>query len=199
MVKINDKSRFYRNNEVLSTVETLFIQQDKMNTNRYFYSNPIQYQIEKASRNDREAILKVMEPWNMHHVPSEEMDELDLSCFFVARVSGNIVGAAGYKLLTTEKGKTTLLGIRPELSGMGLGRALQDARLEAMYALGIKRVVTNADRPETIIWYKKHYGYREIGSLKKICDFGLSDVDHWTTLEMDLEKYMRTKADRVEK
>ncbi|MCG8343914.1 MAG: GNAT family N-acetyltransferase [Chlorobiales bacterium] len=170
-----------------------------MNTNRYFYPNPMQYQIEKASRNDREAILKVMEPWNMHHVPSEEMDELDLSCFFVARVSGNIVGAAGYKLLTTEKGKTTLLGIRPEFSGMGLGRALQDARLEAMYALGIKRVVTNADRPETIIWYKKHYGYREIGSLKKICDFGLSDVDHWTTLEMDLEKYMSTKTDRVEK
>lgn len=159
----------------------------------------MQYQIEKASQDDREAILKVMEPWNMHHVPSEEMDELDLSCFFVARVSGKVAGAAGYKLLSSEKGKTTLLGIRPEFSGMGLGRALQDARLEAMYALGVKRVVTNADRPETIIWYKKHYGYREIGSLKKVCDFSLSDVDHWTTLEMDLDAYMCSKAAREER
>lgn len=156
----------------------------------------MQYQIEKASPGDREAILKVMKPWNMHHVPSAEMAELDLSCFFVARISGNIVGAAGYKLLSPKKGKTTLLGILPEFSGMGIGRALQDRRLEAMHSAGIKTVETNADRTETITWYKKHYGYREIGSLKKLRDFSLSDVDHWTTLEMDLDVYMSSKTDR---
>ncbi len=148
------------------------------------------YTIEKASPDDYAAILHVMELWNMHHVPSAEMDVLDLSCFFVARLSGHVAGAAGYKLLSPGKGKTTLLGIRPEFSGMGIGKALQNARLDAMYEAGVRTVLTNADRPETIIWYKKYYGYRQIGVLKKICDFSLSDVDHWSTLEMDLEAYV---------
>jgi ribosomal-protein-alanine N-acetyltransferase len=152
--------------------------------------------IEKASPGDFEAILKVMEPWNMHHVPSREMEELDLACFFVARVSGHVAGAAGYRQLSPTEGKTTLLGILPEFSGMGIGKALQDARLEAMHSLGIRRVTTNADRPETILWYKKHYGYRQVGTLKKICDFSLSDVDHWTTLEMDLDAYMLSRSAR---
>ncbi len=154
------------------------------------------YTIEKASSDDYAAILNVMEPWNMHHVPSAEMGELDLSCFFVARLSGHVAGAAGYTLLSPGKGKTTLLGIRPEFAGMGIGKALQNARLEAMYAAGVKSLLTNADRPETILWYKKHYGYRQIGVLKKICDFSLSDVDHWSTLEMDLETYMLSKPAR---
>ena len=154
------------------------------------------FTIEKASPDDYTAILSVMEPWNMHHVPSAEMESLDLSCFFVARVAGHVAGAAGYKLLTKTEGKTTLLGIRPEFSGLGIGRALQDARLEAMFGAGIKRVITNADRPETILWYKKHYGYREIGTLKKICDFSLSAVDHWTTLDMDLDAFMLSRPAR---
>ena len=95
------------------------------------------YTIEKASPDDYAAILHVMELWNMHHVPSAEMDVLDLSCFFVARLSGHVAGAAGYKLLSPGKGKTTLLGIRPEFSGMGIGKALQNARLDAMYEAGV--------------------------------------------------------------
>ncbi|NTW10011.1 MAG: GNAT family N-acetyltransferase [Chlorobiaceae bacterium] len=156
------------------------------------------YIIEKASPEDLAAILKVMAYWNMHHVPSAEMEELDLSCFFVARVSGQLAGAAGYKILSPGQGKTTLLGIRPEFSGMGIGKALQDARLDAMYNAGVKKVTTNADREETILWYKKHYGYRQIGTIKKICDFSLSDIDHWTTLEMDLEEFMRSWTLRQE-
>jgi 3-keto-5-aminohexanoate cleavage enzyme len=151
------------------------------------------YTIERASPGDHRTILNIMEHWNMHHVPSAEMEELDLSCFFVARLSDRVAGAAGYKLLSPGEGKTTLLGIRPEFSGMGIGRALQDARLEAMYEAGVRRVLTNADRPETLLWYKKHYGYRQIGTVKKICDFSLSDVDHWSTLEMDLEAYMLSR------
>lgn len=146
--------------------------------------------IEKASVEDYAAILSVMESWNMHHIPSAEMEELDLSCFFVARLSGHVAGAAGYKVLSPDKGKTTLLGIRPQFSGMGIGRDLQNAMLDTMYNAGIRTVLTNTDRPETILWYKKHYGYRQIGTLKKICNFSLPDVDHWCTLEMDLEAYM---------
>ena len=39
-------------------------------------------------------------------------------------------------------------------------------------SLGRKAVVTNADRPETIDWYKRKLGYREIGSLEKVHEFG---------------------------
>ena len=154
------------------------------------------YHIEKARPEDTGAILKVMEAWNMHHVPSLEMEELDLSCFFVARSSGQVIGASGYKILSETRGKTTLLGVFPEFSGVGIGKELQNIRLEAMYKAGVKRVVTNADRPETIVWYKKHFGYREVGRVQKLCPFGLTDVDHWTTLEMDLDEFFRSRGER---
>jgi ribosomal-protein-alanine N-acetyltransferase len=56
--------------------------------------------------------------------------------------------------------------------------------------------VTNADRTETIRWYQKHYDYRQLGTLNKLCDFSLSDVDCSTTLEMDLEDWMRLRPAR---
>ena len=155
------------------------------------------YRIEKARLGDLEAIFKVMEPWNMHHVPSLEMDALDLKYFFVARsAEGQIIGAGGYKILSKEEGKTILLGVYPEFQGSGVGKALQNRRLEAMYKAGVKHVTTNADHPETIIWYKKHFGYEVVGKLKKLCSFGLDEVDHWTTLRMDLQQYFKSKEAR---
>jgi len=150
--------------------------------------------IRKAKELERDSILMVMKPWNMHHVPSEEMQELDISCFFVATIDNKIVGASGYKLISQNRGKTTLLGVLPEYSGKGIGKLLQDARLKAMYNLGVKTVITNADRPATIEWYKKHYGYNKIGNLEKIHSFGDDSINSWTTLEMDLENYMQTKS-----
>ena len=153
----------------------------------------MQYTIEKACPADLPAILEVMRFFNMHHVPSAEMPALDIDRFFVARLDGKIVGAAGYTMLSPTEGKTTLLGVNPELSGLGIGKALQIARLEAMYELGAQTVLTNADIPDTIAWYKKHCGYLEIGRLKKIHSFGLEHVDHWTTIRMDLVYYMRER------
>jgi 3-keto-5-aminohexanoate cleavage enzyme len=147
------------------------------------------YTIEPAKKDDRDGILAVMRPFNMHNVPSVEMEELDISCFFVARMQGRIVGAAGYKLLGPGQGKTTLLGVLPECSGMGIGKDLQHRRMEVMRSKGVRTLTTNADRPDTILWYKKHYGYRQVGTLKKLCSFGLENVDHWTTLQTDLEDY----------
>lgn len=154
------------------------------------------FTINPAGAGDRESILNVMQPFNMHHVPSVEMEELDLSCFFVARLRGMIVGAAGYKILGPGRGKTTLLGVLPEYSGMGIGKALQQQRMRVMHAAGVKKLTTNADRPDTILWYKKHFGYREVGRLKKLCSFGIEDVDHWTTLETDLEAYFSEIEER---
>ncbi|MBT8420207.1 MAG: GNAT family N-acetyltransferase [Gammaproteobacteria bacterium] len=147
------------------------------------------YCIEPASQADGEAILSVLRHFNMHHVPSVEMERLDLKCFFIARLQGSIVGAAGYKIISETEGKTTLFGVLPEYCGLGIGKKLQHKRMEAMYKAGVKKVTTNADRPETILWYKKHYGYHQIGSLKKLCSFGLEDVDHWTTLQTNLDDY----------
>ena len=155
--------------------------------------------IRKAKKQDRDDILKVMKPWNMHHVPSLEMEELNISYFFVATENNNIVGASGYKLLSKSKGKTTLLGVLPEYSGKGIGKLLQDARLKAMYEIGVKTVITNADRLATIKWYKKHYKYYEIGNIKKIASFGDDSIDFWTTLEMNLEDYMQRKSEKFKK
>jgi 3-keto-5-aminohexanoate cleavage enzyme len=145
--------------------------------------------IRKARESDREHILRIMEFWNMHHVPSEEMPELDIHCFFVAEKDGIIVGASGYKMISATEGKTTLLGVNPNINGKGIGRALQEARMKAMYDLGAKTVITNADRPKTISWYKNFFAYTEIGSLKKIHSFGDDSVSEWTTLRTNLTDY----------
>lgn len=140
----------------------------------------------ESSAEIRKIILSIMEHYNMHHVPSPEMDELDLSCFFLAiNQEKHYVGASGYKMLEDGNGKTTLLSVIPEHAKHGIGGLLQKARIEKMRSLGAKHVTTNADRPETIAWYKKQ-GYREIGTLPKIHSFGLDSVSHWTTLRLDL-------------
>ncbi|WP_457598851.1 GNAT family N-acetyltransferase [Hydrogenimonas sp.] len=157
----------------------------------------MRYSIEAARPSDRDAILEVMRVWNMHHIPSVEMPKLDIDAFFVARLQdGRVIGAAGYEILSPVKGKTTLLGVYPEFQGMGVGKALQNRRLEAMAERGVKEVLTNADRPDIIVWYKKHFGYEEVGKLKKRCAFGLCDESHWTTLRMDLERYVATKEEK---
>ncbi|HSR74090.1 MAG TPA: GNAT family N-acetyltransferase [Sulfurovum sp.] len=151
------------------------------------------FTIESANPNELEGILAVLKPWNMHHIPSAEMEKIDFDTFFVAKIDGKIVGVSGYKVLDANNGKTTLLAVYPEFQGSGIGKALQDKRLEAMYQKGVKKVTTNADRPDIILWYKKHYGYKEIGRLKKIASFGLDDKEYWTTLEMDLENHITQK------
>jgi uncharacterized protein (DUF849 family)/GNAT superfamily N-acetyltransferase len=139
---------------------------------------------------DREAMLRVLEPANMHHVPSPEMDDFDVGTWFVAKVSDEIVGVAGYRILrdrTGFVGKTTLLAVLPEQRALGIGRALQELRMELMRDAGATRVITNADRPETIAWYERHFGYRQVGELPKEHEFGLPDVANWTTLEAALD------------
>lgn len=129
-------------------------------------------------------ILYLMQPYNMHHVPSPEMPNLEIDKFFLAEVDDKYVGAGGYTMIDGQ-GKTTLLAVAPECAGMGVGYALQQARVEKMRKLGATQVTTNADRPASIAWYKKQ-GYEEIGSLDKICDFGWAEADKWTTLLLKL-------------
>lgn len=108
---------------------------------------------------------------------------------------GDIVGASGWKMIAPGRGKTTLLGVDPAWSSLGLGGRLQDARVHRMRSLGARTVLTNADRPESIRWYMKHYGCRVIGRIAKVADFGLCSVDYWTTLELDLDAFYQDKAE----
>lgn len=156
----------------------------------------MKYTIEKAKPQDHASIIKVLESWNMHNIPSPEAEEMDLSCFFVAKIKGTIVGVAGYKILSDYEATTRLLAVYPEFQGSGIGKALQDIRLETMHEIGVKKVITYSDRPEIIVWYKKHYGYAESGRSKKLCSHGLDSVDHWTILEIDLDAYFKNKAQR---
>jgi len=154
----------------------------------------VNFKIENASPQDRDEIIKVLTPWNMHHIPSSEAKEIDTTCFFIAKVNEKIVGVAGYELLTSNTGRTRLLAVYPEFKGSGIGKALQEKRLQAMHDAGILKVFTSSDRPGTILWYKKYFNYKEIGSKIKTIPFGFDEVDQWTVLEMDLVLYMRNKT-----
>lgn len=134
-------------------------------------------------------MLAVLATANMHHVPSPEMEDFDVGDWFVAEVDGSVVGVAGFRLLDDgggPVGKTTLLAVHPEQRGSGIGRDLQELRMRRMRAAGATRVITNADRPETIAWYERHFGYRVVGEVPKLHEFGRPDVDRWTTLEAAL-------------
>ena len=150
----------------------------------------VEYSIRPAQLpRDRTSMLDVLRTVNMHMVPSPEMDDFDVGEWFVAESGGRVVGVAGYRVLRDgpePTGKTTLLAVYTEERSKGVGRALQELRMELMRDAGATRVITNADRPETIEWYQRHFGYRVVGRLEKVHEFGLLEVDHWTTLEAPL-------------
>ncbi len=145
---------------------------------------PVRYR--RATPADYGAILRVLAFANFDQIPCAEMPSFDVERCFVAEVDGHIVGAAGYTTLGDGRGKTTLMAVDPGFRRYGIGRALQELRMRELTRLGCRSIVTNADLPETIAWYKKHYGYREVGKVAKLHPFGAPDIDEWTTLEADL-------------
>ena len=82
--------------------------------------------------------------------------------------------------------------------GSGIGYALQQRRMEDMLEKGIRTLTTNTDLPATIAWYKKHFGYREVGKLKKEHEFSDPAVDHWTTLQTDLLEWKTNRSQNEE-
>ena len=152
----------------------------------------MEFIVEKATPEDRLDIINVLTPWNLHKIPSPEAKEIDFDFFYVAKVLGKIVGVSGYMILSDSVGETRSLAVYPEFQGSGIGRALQDIRLEAMRKCGVKKVITYTDRVETITWYKKHYDYVQTGRVDKKSIHGLKDIDFWTKLELDLDNYIKT-------
>lgn len=148
--------------------------------------NQSNYRIRFARSGDISGIIELMKPYNMHHIPSPEMGALDYKYFIVAEQNSDLIGAAGYTFLADDTGKTTLMAVHPDYARLGLGKELQTRRMQILRSLGCVKIITNADRPDTIAWYKRNFGYREIGKMPKLHSFGLDDVKAWTTLEADL-------------
>lgn len=149
--------------------------------------------IEKAQAEDRKAIFELLEQANMHKVPSPEMPELTFENYFVARADGRTVGFCGYKVLSSTEAKTELMVVDGSCRGYGVGLQLQERRMEDMLQKGIRKLTTNTDLPRTIEWYKKHFGYREIGKLPKVHEYSDPEIDEWTTLEVDLLEWNRSR------
>ena len=145
--------------------------------------------IKKAASEDLPAIMELLKIANMHYIGSAEMPSISFENYFVAKADRNVVGFCGYKVLSPTRAKTELMVVHPDSRGLGIGFKLQRRRMEDMLARGIRTLTTNTDLPETIEWYKKHFGYRKVGELKKVNEFGSPDIDHWTTLEVDLVKW----------
>lgn len=134
----------------------------------------------------------------MHRVPSQEMPEITYENYFVARSGDDIAGFCGYKILSPTEAKTELMVVDRKYRGHGIGYILQERRMEDMLAKGIRTLTTNTDLPATIAWYKKHFGYRKIGTLKKLHEFSDATIDHWTTLQTDLLLWSANRSNKEE-
>jgi ribosomal protein S18 acetylase RimI-like enzyme len=140
---------------------------------------------------DRPAVLVLLAAWNMAPIPARteaeaEATGLDPAHTFVAVHAGRIVGVSSYVLTGPDSAQTQSLAVDPAWRGRGLGERLQRTRLEALRAQGIRQLRTEADRPETIAWYVRKFGYRVIGTVPKKQRFSLPEVTEWTVLRLEL-------------
>lgn len=153
--------------------------------------------VRKIKPQDLDGAMDILRAWNMApraataENPNPERSGLDLENSFVALDGERLVGVASYLERSPEEAETASLAVAPEYRGKGIGYMLQSARLDEMARKGYLRVRTEADRPETIQWYIKKFGYRRVGTNKKKHDFSLPEVDTWTVLELDLVRYAK--------
>ena len=149
-----------------------------------------------ARDSDYDGIMELLKPYNMHHVPSAEMPKLYIEYCFVAEENGRLIGFSGWKPTEDGEAKTTLGCLDSEYQGKRISDKLLSLILVDAYECGCSYMITNADRPVAINWYKKRFGFKEIGKLKKLHDFGLSSVDEWTTLKIDLNDWYNNRIDK---
>jgi ribosomal protein S18 acetylase RimI-like enzyme len=152
----------------------------------------LQIEIRPMRPQELARVVEILAHWNMAPVapsaacPVPEATGLEEGSTFVAVVGGGIVGVASYVLRGEDRAETASLAVDPAWRGRGIGERLQRERLAAMKARGVRRVRTETDRPETIAWYLRKFGYRVTGSVPKKHAFSLEQVPHWTVLELDL-------------
>ncbi len=148
--------------------------------------------IRKMAPGDLPRVGALLARWNMAPVqpsaavPNPERTVIADENAFVAEADGALVGVASYFLLDAGRAETASLAVHPDWLGRGIGERLQHARLAEMRERGVRHVRTEADRPETIAWYVRKFGYRVTGTARKKHAFSRVDIDDWTVLELDL-------------
>jgi N-acetylglutamate synthase-like GNAT family acetyltransferase len=153
------------------------------------------FTIRKMKQEDTGAVIEILSKWNMApleptpEIPAPEKTMIDIDNSFVALDGDRIVGVSSYRILYPEIAQTASLSVEPEYRGKHIGHELQVARLKEMKGKGIKKVITETSRPETITWYIKKFGCRVIGKRQKRHPFGYSGTDYYTVLELDLDRY----------
>lgn len=146
--------------------------------------------VRKMCPEELASALELLDQYNMaprSDLVDAERSGFDIENSFVAVADGRVVGVASYIIHSPHFAETASLAVHRDCLGMGVGYSLQQARLAEMRSRGIRKVRTEADRPETIRWYIEKFGYTEAGTNPKKHDFSLSDVDHWTVLELRFE------------
>jgi predicted N-acetyltransferase YhbS len=147
------------------------------------------FSIRKMRAEDLGAAIALLARWNLAPTPDRpdaERAGLDVANSFVAVAGDFVIGVASYILAGGDRAETASLAVDPAWRGRGVGAALQAARLAELKARGVRHVRTEADRPETIDWYVRKFGYRIAGKARKKHPFSLHDVEEWTVLELDL-------------
>lgn len=153
--------------------------------------------IRKMDEDDVDAVRRLLDAWNMaprEEDPEAERSEIRVDNSFVAECDGRIVGTASYIVHGPETAETASLAVHPDRRGEGIGAQLQVARLEEMASRGIRTVRTETDRPRTIRWYMRKFGYRKVGTAPKKHEFSDPEIDEWTVLELDLREWRRERG-----
>jgi ribosomal protein S18 acetylase RimI-like enzyme len=144
---------------------------------------------------DLDRVTAILARWHMAPVaagpdiPMPEVRAIPIATTLVALRDGVIVGIGSYVLAGERRGDTLLLAVDPECRGAGIGVRLQTARLARMKAEGVETVVTETDRPESVDWYVRKFGYRIVGTRPKRHPFGFEGAADWTVLELDLRRW----------
>ena len=157
----------------------------------------MRFRIRKASIEDKETILEILNHYNMGDFGHSEREEMPkLENFILACDGDRAVGCAAFLLndqskltINHQQAETGSLAVIPEYRGKGVGAQLQIARMLRLVELGVKTLFTETDTEANIRWYCRKFNYRVLHTRNKTDDFGDSSVPTFTLLETDLEKW----------
>ncbi len=148
--------------------------------------------IRKMVEDDLPSVVAILRGWNIapraasDETPDPERCDIDVGNGFVATDGGRVIGTCSYIVRSPTLVETASLAVKPAYRGKDVGYRLHVARLDEIRRRGFRKVRTETDRPEMIAWYKRKFGYREVGTNPKKHDFSLPDIDRWTVLELEL-------------
>jgi len=149
--------------------------------------------IRKMCIKDFDDAMAILGEWNMapmaasSDIEDPERSELNIENSFVALLDDQVVGVCSYIIHNPQLAETASMAVTPSCRGLGVGYQLQQARVQELKRLGIKLLRTETDREDTVAWYIRKFGYRQVGTNPKKHNFSLADVNEWVVLELDLD------------